>query len=155
MKKMAMLLGAVMLAGCASQPTGLRETDLRDPELLRDERYINLNFPKMQAALFKHQAACGHAPVFRMDTGHTSYATVLYKPAGTDSLEQAVMLDLVQHKANFLHDERAKALIYTYYMNAEMQERIDYVLRIFAYPELCAGDPTPERTEKTPEAVTR
>jgi hypothetical protein len=150
MKKMTVMLGLVLLAGCASQPAGLRETDLRDREFLRGERYINLSFAKMQGALFKHQAACGEAPIFRMDSGHTSYASVVYTPAGTDSLEQAVLLDLVQHKSNFLHDERAKALIYTYYMNAEVQDRIDYVLRIFSYPELCAGDPTPKPETPAP-----
>lgn len=143
MKKTGIVLALALLAGCAGNQAGLRETDLRDPELMRGEKFINLNLPRIQGALFKHQAACGNAPTFKMDPGHTSYATIIYRPDGTESLDQAVMLDLIQHKENFLHDERVKALVYTYYFNPQVEERIDYVLRIFSHPELCAGDPTP------------
>lgn len=152
MKKTAMVLTLVLLAGCAAQQQGLRETDLRNPELMRGEKLIGMNFPKLQGALFKHQAACGEALTFKVDAGQTSYATIIYNPAGTDTLEHAVMLDLVQHKANFLHDERVKATIYTYYWNAGVEDSVDHVLRIFSHPELCKGDPTPAPEPKEQSA---
>ncbi len=143
MKKMAMLAAlSAILAGCATGPTGpagLRESDLRDPKFFRAERVLPLSFPKIQMALFKHQAACGSAPVFSMDARQTNYATIVQKPAGAVNFEHAVLADLEQLQDTMMAPSRAKATVYTYYADAATIKQIDQVFNAIAHPEVCPG----------------
>lgn len=137
MKKMTMLLALLVLAGCAGGSTGLRETDLRDPEFFRTERTIPLTFPKIQMALFKHKNACGSGPQFSVDKYQTGYGSIIDKPAGTESFEQAVLVDLVQYQATMMDDPRTKAKVYSYYANAAADAQIDQLFNAILHPEVC------------------
>ncbi|SHI26765.1 hypothetical protein [Pollutimonas bauzanensis] len=137
MKKIAMCMALAVLAGCAATPQGLREVDLRDPKYFRAEHIIPLPFPKIQMALFKHQAACGSAPEFFMDPRQTNYATIIQKPAGASSFERAVLADLVQLQGTMMAESRVRAQVYTYYTDAAAEKQINDFLAAIAHPEVC------------------
>lgn len=137
MKKIAMLAALAVLGGCAAGSAGLRAVDLRDPMYLRTERTIPLTFPKIQMALFKHQAACGNAPQFSMDPRQTGYATVVYRPEGAVNFDQAVLVDLIQYQETMMEESRTKTKVYTYYADPATKKRIDQVFEAIAHPEVC------------------
>jgi hypothetical protein len=139
------IMGAAMcvalLAGCASGSSGLRAGDLRDPAYFRTERTLPLTFPKIQQALFKHQAACGSTFTFAMDPRETAYGTITDKPAGTDSYERAVLADLVQFQASMFQESRVRMRVYTYYADEGSKQRIDQMFNAILHPEACRGAP--------------
>lgn len=137
MKKMAMFIAVMALAGCSTGPAGLRAVDLRDPAYFRTERTIPLTFPKIQMALFKHQNACGSAPEFSMDPLQTNYATITQRPANATSFEHAVMADLTQYQATMMEESRTKAQVYTYYADGDTKRRIDQLFEAIEHPEVC------------------
>lgn len=137
MKKTVMLMALAMLAGCATGPAGLRMTDLRDPQYLRTERTIPLTYPKIQMALFKHQAACGSAPQFSLDPRQTSYATIVQQPAGAVNFEHAILVDLTSYQGTMMEESRIKAKVYAYYADSATKKRIDQVFNAIAHPEVC------------------
>lgn len=137
MKTSVLLFAAAVLAGCASTPEGLRMVDLREPAYFRGEHSIPLTFPRIQAALFKHEAACGSAPTFAMDPGQTSYATITDKPDGETSYENAVVADLTQYQPSMMEEARARAKVYSYYSDSATKERIEQLFQAIAHPEIC------------------
>ncbi len=137
MKKIAMCMALAVLAGCAATPKGLRVVDLRDPEYFRAEHIIPLTFPKIQMALFKHQAACGSAPEFSMDARQTNYATIIQKPAGASTFERAVLADLTQFQGTMMSDSRTRAQVYSYYADAAADKQIADLFAAIAHPEVC------------------
>lgn len=152
MKKMALMLAVAVVAGCAAPSQGLRLTDLRSPTYFRGERTISMNFPKIQRALFKHQAACGTAPQFAMDPRQTNYATITDRPDGAQGYEQAVIVDLTQYQPNLMSEERARANIYSYYADNETKRRIEHVFAAIAHPEVCPGAENTGQTEESRKA---
>lgn len=137
MKKIAMLLALTVLGGCAAGPAGLRVVDLRDPQYFRGEHTIPLTFPKIQMALFKHQAACGSAAQFSMDPRQTGYATLIDQPAGDANFEHAVLVDLTQYQATMMEESRTKAKVYTYYADSATKKRIDQLFNAITHPDVC------------------
>lgn len=132
-----MLATAAILAGCVATPQGVRIVDVRDPTHFQGERVIPLTFPKIQAALFKHQAACGAAATFTLDPMQTSYATITDMPAGATSYENAIVVDLTQYRAGYLADERVKAQVYSYYSDSATKTRIDQLFKSITNPQDC------------------
>jgi hypothetical protein len=149
---MSAAIGVALLAACASGGTGLRASDLRDPAYFRSERTIPLTFPKIQMALFKHQAACGTLFKFAMDPRETAYATITYKPAGTESYERAVLADLVQYQASMFEEARVKMRVYTYYADDESEQRVAQLFDAIARPGVCPGA-EPKKDAGEPEAT--
>ena len=152
MKKKNTALLAVttlLIAGCASTSQGLRITDLRSPDYFRGDYFISSTFPKIQRALFKHQAACGVDVQLVMDPYQTNYATLVQKPEASTSYEQAIIMDLTQYQANMLAEERVKAEVYSYYANSAAENRIKQVLDAISNPEVCPGMPQPKAEEAT------
>lgn len=148
MKKLAALVALTVVAGCASTAaTGLRLNDLREPRFLRSEQSIPLTYPKIQMALFKHQEACGSAPVFAMEPGKTAYATIIDQPPGATGYEQAILLDLTRYEGTMLSEPRVEAVAYSYYANAETDKRIKQIFEAIAHPDVCPGVP-PETTSE-------
>ena len=137
MKTMMLLMALLTLAGCATDATGLRVVDLRDPKFFRTERTIPMTFPKIQMALFKHQNACGSAPEFAMDPRETNYATIIDKPADAEGFEQAVLVDVVQYQATMMEDPRSRARVYTYYADTATERRINQLFDAILHPEAC------------------
>ncbi|NYT44762.1 hypothetical protein H0A64_07975 [Alcaligenaceae bacterium] len=137
MKIPAIFLMVAMLAGCASTPQGLRVTDLRDQRYFRGDYTIPLSFAKIQAALFKHEAACGSAPVFALDPRQTSYATITDKPAGQTSYENAIVADLTFYQSTLMSEPRSRAHVYSYYADSATQQRIEQLFAAIAHPEVC------------------
>ena len=146
-KAIPLLIALMMLAGCAADTAGLRIGDLRSPIYYRGERTIPLTFPKIQMALFKHQAACGEAPEFAMDPRQTNYATLTLKPAGSDSYERAVIADLVQLQGSMMEESRVKAKVYAYYADSATKQRIEQLFDAIAYPGQCGGASPEDRKE--------
>lgn len=138
MLRAAIVLTAVAgLAACASTPTGLRMSDLRDPVYFRGDRVLPGNFPELQMALFKHEQACGYAPKFSLDKDQTSYATIVEMPEPSSSYERAVLIDLVQYKPGYFADNRMKAKAYSYYADSATLGRINQVYEAILHPEVC------------------
>jgi hypothetical protein len=137
MRKIAMFAAAVALAGCATNPEGLREYDLRDPQYFRTERTIPLPFPKIQMALFRHKAACGTAPEFFMDPRQTNYGTLVQKPEGAVNLEDAVLADLVQYQGTMHEESRVKAKVYSYYSDSAADKRVEQFFNAILHPGIC------------------
>ncbi len=138
MKRIAMFAALMALAGCASNPAGVREYDLRDPRYFHSERTLPLTFPKIQMALFKHKAACGSAPEFAMDPHQTNYATIIQKPEGAVSLEDAVLTDLVQYRGAAMEESRVKAKVYSYYSDSAADKRVEQLFNAILHPAVCA-----------------
>lgn len=143
-KMMGAAMGVALLAGCASGSggAGLRASDLRDPAFFRSERTVPLTFPKIQMALFKHQAACG-GPAFKfaMDPGETAYATITDKPADSNSYEHAVLADLIQFQASMFQEARVRMRVYTYYADDQSEQRIAHMFNAILRPTVCPGAP--------------
>lgn len=141
MKTMAMLAAAAILAGCAATPQGLRIGDVRDPAYFRGERVIPLTFPKIQMALFKHEAACGASAKFTLDPRQTGYATLTQMPEPSASYERAIVVDLTQYQGTMMADDRVKAQVYSYYADSATKARIEQLFDSISHPEVC---PAPE-----------
>lgn len=141
-KMMGAAMGVALLTGCASGGAGLRVSDLRDPAYFRTERTVPLTFPKIQMALFKHQAACG-GPAFKfaMEPRETAYATITGKPADSDSYEHAVLADLVQYQATMFQEARVRMRVYTYYADDQSEQRIAQMFSAILRPTVCPGAP--------------
>lgn len=137
MKKMTIIVAALVLAGCAAGAAGLRLVDLRDPKYSRGERTIPLTFPKIQMALFKHKDACGSAPHFSVDARQTNYATIIERPEGAENFERAVLVDLVQYQSTMMEDARTRGQIYTYYTDTATKNRVDQLFNAILHPEVC------------------
>lgn len=147
MKKFAIVLAAAMLGGCATGPVKFRASDVRQPQYLRAERKIPLNFPKIQMALFKHKQVCGWAPEFVMDEGQTSFATVYYKPTPTSKDDRTIVVDLT-----FLQDGSVRAQAYSYYANAGAQ--VTEAFTAMTNPGVCPGQPIPEKPAQVNDDAT-
>jgi hypothetical protein len=128
-----------LLAGCASGPQGLRQSDLRSPTHFRGEYVIPVSFPQLQMALFKHERACGSAPKFSLDKDQTSYATMVDMPESSPTYEHAVLIDFVQYKPNYLAENRVKAKAYSYYSDRATLDRIDWAIKAITQPGVCQG----------------
>jgi hypothetical protein len=139
MKTMAMLAATAILAGCAATPQGLRIGDVREPAYFRGERTIPLTFPKIQMALFKHEAACGTSAKFSLDPRQTGYATITQMPERSTSYERAIVLDLTQYQGTMMEEDRVKAQVYSYYADNATKARIDDIFKSIMRPEECPG----------------
>ncbi|HWL28298.1 MAG TPA: hypothetical protein VNQ97_05270 [Burkholderiaceae bacterium] len=144
-------IGVAFLAACASGGAGVRASDLRNSSHFRAERTVPFTFPKIQMALFKHQAACGTAFKFAMEPRETAYATITDKPADTDNYEHAVLADLVQYQASMFAEARVKMRVYTYYADDQSKQRVAQLFNAISHPEVCPGAPMDEDADK-PEA---
>jgi len=117
MKKLALLLVTIVMAGCASAPRG-PEIDIRDPMYLRSEQYLPLTFAQIQMALFKHEAACGAAPELVVDADNSSYAIIRQKLPDAARQDHPIVVQLI-----LLRDMRVKAQAYSYYANTDDEIR--------------------------------
>lgn len=140
MKKLLVLLGVVLLSACTVDSTGLRPEHLMRPDHLQTERTLPMTFPEIQMALFKHEAACGSAPVFKMKENQTSYATIT--ESNTDELpwNQTIMFDLMWLEPTLRFESRSRVYVYSFYSNADVQRRIDAIFNAILKPEDCGTD---------------
>lgn len=136
---MMVILAGAALAGCAGgAQQGLRETDLRSDLYYRGDYTISsMDFPRLQRALFKHQAACGSAPVFAVDKDQTGYATLWLYGDDTRNLRNAIMVDLTALKTTFMAEERVKAKVYSYYNTSKEEQRTRSIWRAIESPGQC------------------
>jgi hypothetical protein len=142
MKKIMLLAGLTILAGCASAPQGVRLADLRSPEYFRGERSIPLTFPKIQMALIKHQRACGSAPQLRLDPRETNYGTIILQPPGNpgdSGYDRTIIADVIQYQASMMEEGRSRAKVYSYYSDALAKEGIEALFAAITKPEVCPG----------------
>lgn len=148
MKKLLALFAAVVLSGCAVDSTGLRPEQLMRPDHLRTERILSMTFPEIQMALFKHDAACGSAPVFRMKDGETSYATITESDSAEQPWNQTIIFDLAWLQPTLRFDTRTRVYVYSFYSDASVQRRIDDIFNAILKPEQCEPD-LEEESEQT------
>lgn len=144
MKKLSVLVAAIVLSGCAADSTGLRPAQLISPEHLRTERMLPMTFPEIQMALFKHETACGSAPVFTMKEGQTSYATVTEPGAEEQAWNETIIFDLMWLQPTWRYDTRTRVMVYSFYADSDIKTRIDTVFNAILKPEQCAMDPAHE-----------
>lgn len=132
MKKLALVLGVVVLAGCGVAPPNVRLDNLREPVYLRTVRELSpkLTFAKIQMALFKHTETCGSGPEFAADPLRPSYASVTQKLTAAGGPEHIVLVDLVMRMGRPI-----KARAYTYFTGADQQ--VEQVFAAIDHPEVC------------------
>lgn|SRR5690625_2931930 len=147
MKKLLVGMVITVLTGCAVDSTGLRPDHLTRPEHLRTERTLPMTFPEIQMALFKHEATCGNAPVFRMKEGETSYASITESGAEDMPWNQTIIFDLMWLQPTLRFDTRTRVQVYSFYSDSSVKQRIEAIFNAVLNPEQCPGDPIPEETE--------
>lgn len=140
MKTLYALMAALVLTGCVTGSTGLRLDSLRQSDHLRTERNLPMTFPEIQMALFKHDAACGSAPVFRMKEGETSYATVTESDSADQPWNQTILFDLMWLKGTWRYDSRTRVYVYSFYSDSDVKRRIDAIFNAILEPEKCDAD---------------
>lgn len=137
MKRLFALLCMLVLSGCAVESTGLRIEHLRDEDHLRTERNLPMTFPEIQMALFKHDAACGAAPIFRMNEGQTGYATVIESNSEDLPWNQVILFDLMWLQDTWRYDTRTRVYVYSFYSDADVKRRIDAIFSAILKPGVC------------------
>src|SRR5690554_4702603 len=106
MKKLFAIMAVVAMTGCAADSSGFRPEQLTTPENLRTERNLDMTFPEIQMALFRHEAACGPGPVFKMKEGETGYATVTDHDIESQAWNEVVLFDLMWLQPTLRYDTR-------------------------------------------------
>ncbi|MCC2596381.1 hypothetical protein LKR43_08505 [Pusillimonas sp. MFBS29] len=148
MKKGVVLLVLLVLAGCATNNGTSRVMDLRSKAHFRDQRVLHMTFPEIQMALFKHQAACGSAPVFAMEPGKTAFARLTDRPLEGSDYKQIIYTELVHYRGSDLgtvidraadRDWRTRATTYSFYADSAVDERIEKMFNAITHPQDCTG----------------
>ena len=136
---LALAVGGV-LAGCASGAgRTVQADDLRRTTHFMTEIVIpDMDFPTLQRNLFRHREACGSAPRFVMQKGQTGYASLIETPEIPESYEDVVLADLTQYPSSWRSAVRVVVQFYSYYYNAEIQERADRMLAAVRNPGVCS-----------------
>jgi N-acyl-D-aspartate/D-glutamate deacylase len=138
------MLGAVLLAGCATGPSGVRLSELERDIHLRDQRRLPMDFAKIQMALFKHQRLCGSAPVFAVVPNHPSHATVTLKEFPGAGWGDTILVNML-----LLANLTVTTKTYTYHPG--QRERIDQLFNAITHPDVCPGQkkkgPEPAESE--------
>ncbi len=152
MKIFLSALAVAVLAGCASSPVGdslpnQGLDDLRKPMNLRNERTIPMTFPQIQMALIRHQRLCGTAPEFSVTKGQTAYGTILQKQSPTDSLDQAILVDLTWLQPTWRQETRVKAEVFSRSGGSAVNERIRQLFATLANPDVCTDDVDVDQTD--------
>ncbi len=143
MKKIILALaGLAVLAGCAKQGAELREQDLRRSSYFKTERRINADFVGIQRALFKHQAECGKAAVFKMDEREASYGTLRYELEPGAGWDKSILVDLTLMQKGWVD-----AKVYSY--RADVKKEIKEIFTSIRAPGVCNPDDAPK--EELPE----
>lgn len=141
MKKLFIFLAAVAVSGCAVDSTGPTTEHLRKLDNLRTERTLEMTFPEIQMALFRHTQECGSGPIFEMKEGQTSYATI-HESADTADLpwNQVLLVDLMWLQSTWRYDTRTRVHVYSYYSDADVKQRIDAIFNAVLKPGQCHPD---------------
>lgn len=142
MKILLSALAMAVLAGCATSPAsdsaaiqGLN--DLRKPMNFRTERTIPMTFPEIQMALIRHQRLCGTAPEFAVTKDETAYGTIIQKQNPTDSLDQAILVDLTWLQPTWRQETRVKAEVFSRTGGGAVNRRINQIFATLANPDVC------------------
>jgi len=130
MKKLLLCIAVAALAGCTTAPRQIRLMDLRTDIHVRDQRRLPLDFPKIQMALFKHQKACGSAPVFAVDPNDPSYATITLKTRPDAGWDRTILVDLT-----LLSNFTVRTTTYSYYPGVDKQ--IGQIFNAITHPAVC------------------
>lgn len=147
MKKLAVLCGAAVLAGCAASGNGeLALATLETPNNLRAERWVPKTFVQVQRAVFQHQAACKVNIKFQVDDLHPSYARVFMNRNSEAGQDTKNVKDVMVLGLQRLDGMPSKGRVYSYYKptDDQIQQLYDAVL----LPTLCPGDPRPPEPAK-------
>ncbi len=138
MKKIILAMaGLAVLAGCATQTGELREQDLRRPSYLKTERRINTDFVGIQRALFKHQAECGKAAVFKMDELQASYGTLRFELEPGAGWDKSILVDLTLMQRGWVD-----AKVYSY--RADVKAEIKEIFTSIRAPGVCNPHDAPK-----------
>ncbi|WP_341667108.1 hypothetical protein [Alcaligenes sp. SDU_A2] len=136
-KSLIILAGLAALAGCATDNAMLREDDLRRSVHQKSERRINTDFVGIQRALFKHQAECGKAAVFKMDERQASYGTLRYPLVDGAGWDKTILIDLTLMQKGWVD-----AKVYSY--QAGVSDQIDAIFTSIRAPGICNPDDAPK-----------
>lgn len=131
---------AGVLAGCATttQHAGVQPGDLRNSTyFVKDLMLSDMDFPTLQRNLFQHRAECGSAPRFVMHEGETSHASLIESSEIPDSYENVVIADLIQYPESWRAPMRVAVEVYSYYNNADVQQRVERMLDAVRRPGVC------------------
>lgn len=138
MKKLFAFFAVMALSGCAVESVGLRTEQLSTPRHLRVERTLDMTFPEIQMALFKHEEACGPGPVFKMKEGQTSLATITEHDTETQPWNQVILFDLMWLQPSLRFDTRTRVNVYSFYSDRDVKKRIAAIFNAISKPEQCA-----------------
>ncbi|MBV6274430.1 hypothetical protein KVP09_16170 [Alcaligenaceae bacterium CGII-47] len=129
---LAGLVGLMGLAGCAGQPGVVPLSTLESPTYLVAQRRLPMDFPAIQQALFKHQAACNETFTFQGNPNSFSYAQVTYRPTPDAGWDRTILINLV-----FYQNRSTRASAYSYYSG--QGEMVDRIFAAILHPEVCEG----------------
>jgi hypothetical protein len=135
MKKLAVLLGVLTLAGCAGNNQGLSLNLIEDPLYLRAEHDFEQNFVQIQRAVFRHQDACHDNVRFEVDAGNPNYARII-KPLVANATNYSDMMILSMAE---LRSGVTRAKLYSYYVTTRDQAR--EMFNVVLHPEQCGAQP--------------
>ena len=140
---LSVLLSALVLAACAtafsSDDPHLR--DLRDPDYLRTERTLEMTFPQIQMALFRHDRVCGNAPTFRMRENETSFATIIEHGSEERSWNERIAFDLTWFQPSLRYGMRTRVEVYSFFSDGSVRRRIDAMFNAILNPDACPEAP--------------
>lgn len=121
------------LTACAApSPEQLDIKRVRSEDHLRKEVVLPaINFPQIQAQLFKHRAHCEVSLDFSLDENQVHYATVRYGTADKPNLADQAVFDLTAFS-----NGKVQVVGYTYY--SQQQFLVDAFLQALSKPEVCA-----------------
>lgn len=137
MRKLSASVIFVILAGCATPSTGPQIEHLTKPEHLRTESILPMTFPEIQMALFKHDATCGSAPVFKMKESQTGYATVMEVDGADRPWNETIVFDLAWLQSTLRFETRTSVKVYSFYSDADVKRRIAAIYDAILKPEQC------------------
>lgn len=146
MKLPGILLATLVLTGCAGSASNDPYGAIRNSINLRDQRVMLSTFPRIQAALMRHQAACGINYHFALAPRETSFANIVYRPANPNADDPTLLSDLAWLQPTFRQEARVKFTTYTDYASSAAEARVQALFVAIEHPEECSGKP-PEKKD--------
>lgn len=150
MKKLLLLCGLAVLAGCAGQGQGgIGLSILETQPYMRDERWVPRTFVQVQKAVLQQQTKCGSNIQFAVDEDHPSYARVTQKLDSLPGQDDGGWSRTLVLGLQMMTSLRLRGNLYSYYEIDKTQ--IQAMYNAILHPDICPGQPIPPEPPKPAE----